>query len=415
MVEGYSPDQSAVGITLLSKTDSSTDTFLGTTDLGFDQSQYQASLTRFKDATKAFADYQQRLRDEKLQLEAELNVTRLSRGKATSTGMTPQEAFAKEKRLRELNWGLGDDEYFSLKSEIDTSQKEVQTQEWARPDSLDLREVYQELNVAQLLPEIQIRADSNRGVISQAKRDDLPSTELVQADLLDDAQEISSKIPLEVWFHSTKPNHFLNMIVVGGLATQSWLRNKHPEYYETLKDHSVALGTTKDIELSSPFNPTDADKIYFRNDRVEQYGTVILGFAPENIIPESGIFAYPKGWQHDQERVMSDVVDKDHIKLAENGSSQLQVAFDTAVVAVKKQDYRKIVQALLLAGYSQEWIAEHVFSYRENANSDGLRAAEVEIKKRIEEQRKKSSRKVAALAINQPYGSPHLYELKAVS
>lgn len=361
---------------------------LGMNDWGFSTERLSDLAASLEQKELEYRQHKEALSLERQQLEHELG-DRRSRitgqprvfvGEKTRN----QELIDKEERLRQFGFG-NDIELLKFNGKISKLKREVIFEEEKRSDDSDLKAVVENFrgDKAVVLNRIVQPRNAPGDSFLEISGKDASLSEV----------EVGEDVTQEVWFHTT--NHINKIIDNGGLATQAWIEKHDPDYYARLVENSTARGKEKvgsgsiDPNLSSPLNESDRDRVFFRANAIENYGSTIIAYSPEDILADTNLYFMPVGPRHMDERVVSDAVDLNSDSILPNGESDLCLPLEKAYVAVPKRDFRAVCVKFLEAGYSVDWIEEHVFSYRGHGEEtyDGRRAACEEIKRRITKER----------------------------
>lgn len=248
----------------------------------------------------------------------------------------------------------------SFAQEIESLTKAKSELEYKKPDSVDYEDVIVEM---QEHPNAAITARPEQ--ISVLKNNDRRFTTDVS---LGESPKGEEELLAGVWFHST--NHLGRMLENGGLSTQSWLKKHDPDYY----DRTLVEGSRSTGENWSPLQSSDKNLMFFSNNAVHDYGRYIVGFKPVDVVGSGLYFRFgDKNGKGDEEGftlfpkeiTVSDVCDSDSNQFPKTDAiSELQIPLDNAVIGVPRGEYKQKCREFLLAGYSPEWVNEHVFSYR---------------------------------------------------
>lgn len=405
--------------------------YLGMTDIGFDSAKLQELEQELSEINQRIPERQSSVVEERRNLIYELYsdeeiqkdprksrwVKGTERTGPVQPDLTREERTQKTDRLLALNFPLGETGVTSLLNKRRSLETQIETEKLKKPDSLELDEVYEALRREGKLPEVKHDVNSDDVILSKANSPPFELTVPIDSRTV----AVKEKAIGEIWFHST--NHLAMIVNSGGLGTQSWIQKNTPEYYQLMVENSGARGgDIKDASLRSPLIEEDANVIYFRPGVVETYGTNIIAYDPSDLLLDTDLFFVREGRMHVEERLISDVCNRegDDLRTGDDTSS-LHISLDKAYIAVDKSDYSKTVRQFLLSGYSREWIAQHVFSYRGVGVKffDAQHAAVNEIKRRIETSRQKQDETRKIIAVPNPQG-PHgsrmanLFQLKTV-
>lgn len=277
-------------------------------------------------------------------------------------------------------------------------ESQIEDELQKKPDSLELVEAIEELTREGVDLKSSLGINADRVVVDKKKSQDFIDKD-ADAYLEEKKVKVANMVSGEIWFHTTA--HLKKMIAGGGIATQSRIRRNDPEYFRLMSDNSSSKGRTNiDPKLSSPLNVRDSNMIFFSANSAEFYSDSLIAFAASDLVVDTGLYFYPEGHNHMGERVVSDLVDQDKDEIPQAGESDLLIAFDRAYLAVNKTDYKQTCKELLLAGYTKDWVEEHLFSYRGRGESvsKARKEAEKEIKRRISKRGVKSVGEIKAVA-----------------
>ncbi len=268
-----------------------------------------------------------------------------------------------------------------FQTELRTVTEELQAEDVKRSDKDIVEEVFLRLNAQ---TEQTQRGLPEELVLSRASNE--VSFDKVIDLSLEDNQDTSFRVDFlkksnGVLSHST--GHIKDIIQDRSLSTRSAIQRRDTEKYK--KVFQDGGGKYGDRGLSNPNLQRDTDVLYFEIGKPADYGDYVISYSQDDLLIDSGLNVDLQRGTGYGEVAISDVVDSNIGEIPADGSSNLALSLEKAVICSPREKYSEMVQDLLKAGYSREWILLHTFSFREHVSDKKVKVEVAEeIRRRLE-------------------------------